>query len=272
MSRKNPSAADLLVLAPWWVSAILGAVLYVALKWIVPHFAATASNPFYKAFGTSIPSLAPMAAIFCAALAVMSAIFARRQRKLVDSQTSLESLKSINWQEFEWLVGEAFRRQGYAVEVGLTQGADGGVDVVLRKSGKTTIVQCKHRKSSSVSVPVVRELFGVMTAEKADAAIVITTGTFTRDAYAFAAGRPLQLIDGDQLLALVKSVQKGSSIADSENQPVHNPSAVTLPSRTVPSCPKCGAAMARRTARRGANAGNQFWGCSTYPKCHAVVN
>jgi restriction system protein len=27
-----------------------------------------------------------------------------------------------------------------------------------------------------------------------------------------------------------------------------------------------------RTAKRGANAGNQFWGCSTYPKCNAVVN
>ena len=32
-------------------------------------------------------------------------------------------------------------------------------------------------------------------------------------------------------------------------------------------CPKCGAGLVLRTARRGANAGSQFWGCSRYPKC-----
>ncbi|WPJ98098.1 NERD domain-containing protein [Coraliomargarita algicola] len=32
-------------------------------------------------------------------------------------------------------------------------------------------------------------------------------------------------------------------------------------------CPNCGAPLVTRTARRGANAGNQFLGCSQYPKC-----
>ncbi len=32
-------------------------------------------------------------------------------------------------------------------------------------------------------------------------------------------------------------------------------------------CPKCGAALIRRTACRGANAGRSFFGCSGYPKC-----
>ncbi len=36
-------------------------------------------------------------------------------------------------------------------------------------------------------------------------------------------------------------------------------------------CPQCGAEMVLRTARRGANAGNQFWGCSNYPKCRQVL-
>ena len=37
-------------------------------------------------------------------------------------------------------------------------------------------------------------------------------------------------------------------------------------------CPKCGSGMVLRTARNGANAGNQFWGCSAYPKCRMVKN
>jgi len=35
----------------------------------------------------------------------------------------------------------------------------------------------------------------------------------------------------------------------------------------APVCPKCGEAMALRTASKGANAGSQFWGCCGYPKC-----
>ena len=38
----------------------------------------------------------------------------------------------------------------------------------------------------------------------------------------------------------------------------------------VCSCPGCGSAMVLRTARRGSQAGQRFWGCSTYPKCRTV--
>jgi restriction system protein len=35
-------------------------------------------------------------------------------------------------------------------------------------------------------------------------------------------------------------------------------------------CPKCGQSMVLRTARSGANKGNEFWGCSGYPQCRTV--
>ncbi|MDD3394162.1 MAG: NERD domain-containing protein [Anaerotignum sp.] len=35
-------------------------------------------------------------------------------------------------------------------------------------------------------------------------------------------------------------------------------------------CPKCGAPMVLRTAQKGANKGEKFWGCSNYPKCIAI--
>ena len=37
-------------------------------------------------------------------------------------------------------------------------------------------------------------------------------------------------------------------------------------------CPKCGNKLVLRTAKKGANAGNQFWGCSGFPKCRFVKN
>lgn len=39
----------------------------------------------------------------------------------------------------------------------------------------------------------------------------------------------------------------------------------------VPACPLCGEPMCRRTARKGANAGKMFWGCSAYPECKGIV-
>ncbi|WP_420554031.1 NERD domain-containing protein [Neptuniibacter marinus] len=36
-------------------------------------------------------------------------------------------------------------------------------------------------------------------------------------------------------------------------------------------CPKCGSGMIIRESKRGANAGKNFWGCSTFPRCRAVV-
>ncbi|MCL4266065.1 MAG: DUF2726 domain-containing protein [Anaerolineae bacterium] len=38
----------------------------------------------------------------------------------------------------------------------------------------------------------------------------------------------------------------------------------------VPHCPECGAPMVLRTAQKGTNAGNQFWGCAQYPRCRGI--
>lgn len=40
---------------------------------------------------------------------------------------------------------------------------------------------------------------------------------------------------------------------------------------TAAACPECEGSMVRRTARRGANAGSEFWGCAAFPKCRAVL-
>ncbi len=43
-------------------------------------------------------------------------------------------------------------------------------------------------------------------------------------------------------------------------------------SKTKTWCPQCGSDMVLRTAKRGDNKGQQFWGCSSYPKCRAIVS
>lgn len=160
-----------------------------------------------------------------------------------------KTLENISWREFEQLVGELFHRRGFRVAE--TQyGADGGVDLILHRQGKTYLVQCKQWKAFKVGVKVVRELYGVMAAEGAVGGYVVTSGRFTEQAYEFAKGLELYLIDGEALY-----------------QWIHEEIPNRAKQQDTPPCPECGAPMKKRTAKRGAHAGYTFWGCTRYPSC-----
>ena len=45
----------------------------------------------------------------------------------------------------------------------------------------------------------------------------------------------------------------------------------TATEQAVPACPRCAAPMVLRRATTGSNAGREFWGCSTFPKCRATL-
>jgi restriction system protein len=258
MPRQNESFGEILLKLPWWVSAFLGVLAFGGLRWGLPIWAGQDNTRQMLAKGV-IP-LAPLALLLFGIFAAGSFLFARKRHRLVDQQVSLEQLRETPWKDFEHLVAEAYRRQGYHVEYSLGRGADGGVDLTLHKNGHKSLVQCKQWKVFSVGAPVIREMFGLLTAEKADQAIIVTTGNFTRDAQDFAAGKPIRLVDGPRLLALVQSVQAKPGDSESETT-------LTSVEPTIPTCPQCGKPMVQRIAQRGSKAGNSFWGCSAYPAC-----
>lgn len=178
---------------------------------------------------------------------------------LLDRQTSVKSIKAVTWKDFEYLVSEAYRRQGYSVKENTSAGADGGIDLVLGKDGERILVQCKNWRSSKVGVSTVRELFGVVTAEGASGGIVVCSGHFTTDAVEFARGKPITLVDGAALSRLIGDIQKSPKIQAEVQPKVHETT-----------CPVCQSPMVMRTAKRGKNAGGSFWGCSRYPKCRGT--
>jgi len=187
--------------------------------------------------------------------AAISAYHAWRRGELLDRQTSVKSIKAVNWKDFEYLVSEAYRRQGYSVQENTFDGADGGVDLVLNKDGNRILVQCKNWRSRKVGVSTIRELFGVVTAESANEGIVVCSGYFTSEAMEFAKDKPITLVDGAALSQLIGDVQKSPQIKTSMKDSA---------------CPVCRSPMVMRTARRGKNAGNGFWGCSRFPKCRGT--
>ena len=179
----------------------------------------------------------------------------RRQRVYAD-------LAALSWVQFEQVIADAFRRHGYRVrETGGRYQADGGVDVVLQRDGETTIVQAKHWRRDRVGVALVRELYGVQHPMQAHHAMFVVLGRYTTDAAAFAAQTGVTLVDGEQLLSIIRTGLDGAALVLPDPPPPQ-----------APSCPTCSARMVRRTAQRGALAGHDFWGCSRYPACRCTVN
>ncbi len=259
MARHNGSILDDLALYPWWVNVILAVVVYLSLKYWIPTI--EFQNPFYAGIAKGVHVLAPTLAGILLLPAAVSAINSWRKGRLLQRQKGIGSIRSIAWREFEELVGEAYRRKGYRVTETGGGGADGGVDLILRKNGEHLLVQCKNWRMDKVGVKVVRELYGVVAAEGATGGIVICSGAFTQEARDFARGKPIELVEGTALARMVEEVKKKpSSIIDI------NP---ILPGtrRTVNKCPLCGGEMVLKTARRGPKAGEDFWSCSAFPKC-----
>jgi restriction system protein len=172
------------------------------------------------------------------------------------------TITSMSWRDFERLVGEVFRRQGFTVSGFGGQGPDGGVDLGLTKNGQRFLVQCKHWRKRQVGVTVVRELNGVVSAQGAHGGFVVTGGEFSREARAFADSCGIKLIDGRKLEELIGDIPSRNSAADS---------GVAVIAVHEPMCPQCGTAMIQRTAKKGQFAGQAFWGCGRYPKCKGIL-
>lgn len=255
MARRNENILELLSQCPWWLSVIASATAFIGLRFIVP--AVDVQNPFFKGLTGAAPSIAPVAFLLLLP-APFSYFDSLRKKKLLDKQKDLDSIRSLPWKQFEELVAEAYRRKGYSVVENHTVGADGGIDLVLKQNGNRFLVQCKQWKKQKVDVRVVREMYGVMTAESATGVIIMTSGLFTLDAKSFAENKPIDLVEGHQLADLTRGAQ---------GKPFPAAAEAAMPQDTEKSCQNCGAKLVLRTARRGNNAGSKFWGCSSYPKC-----
>lgn len=252
---------------PWWVSVVLAGLVFVVARWAVP--AVAGSRPTLAAIAHAIASHAHwLAAIFLLPVPFALLHTARRKR-LLAAQPSLDRINALSWQEFEHLVAEAYRRRGYRVRERGGSGADGGIDLELRAKDKTLVVQCKRWNVQAVGVERVRELYGAMVGEQAHGAIVVTSGRYTPDAIEFARDKPIKLVDGGELVELLKAVQ-GTRYASEKARVRRTESPVITTAEGPITCPQCGSSMVRRVARQGANAGGEFWGCTRFPACRGT--
>ena len=176
----------------------------------------------------------------------------------IRTELTLELLDRLEWKRFENLVCLYYRALGQRAELtGI--GADGGVDIKLYEGNAilpTTYVQCKAWGSRDVDVKPIRELFGVMSADRVLEGLFITTGRYTASAMAFARGNGIQLISGADFIRMF------SGLPIEQQIPILTE--VTSGDFTTPSCPSCNIKLVLRSE-------GKFWGCRNYPRCKTRI-
>src|SRR5689334_17494740 len=145
MDRLADALMETLSSLTGWAVLAIGLVFYPVFGLVVP-----------LALGLSVPQLIlfNVAGVVFAGVVSLGWLAGRveaaRRRQLVEWTTDLRLLTS---DEFEWLVGETFAREGWAVRhTGRQDAPDGYIDLELNGHGKRLIVQCKRWESRPIGV------------------------------------------------------------------------------------------------------------------------
>ena len=274
------AVVELTSLMPWWIGVALAVVSYLWLHSIATKPLTATLQPGHEgnfavlAIWHGLATAGQYVLPFLLLLGAGISAYKRHRAKHLHAEAAnrADSVAQMTWRDFEVLVGEYFRRQGFTVFDNGGGGPDGGVDVLLQKGADRYLVQCKQWRALRVGVQPVRELYGVMAARRVAGGFVVTSGEFTQEARSFAEGREIQLINGRALQSGIRA-QSNPAALPARSVPTATLAVPAVPAApAIPSCPRCNAPMVLRQARSSTAAGKQFWGCSLYgqSKCRGT--
>lgn len=176
---------------------------------------------------------------------------------------SLDLLCAIDWKRFEEVCAEYFRLCGFHAAT-QSHGPDGGIDVKLYapkdQSRLVNIVQCKQW-SKPIGPKALRELLGVMTANKLSRGIFVTSSVFNDEATRFASDNHIHLLDGNRFMSKI--------LERSPEDQARLLKVATEGDFLTPSCPSCGIKLLKRERKKDRV---KFWGCANFPRCRYILN
>jgi restriction system protein len=255
MAEKVRGLLNGLVKFPWWGSMFLSAAVYAALFWVVPLI--IEGQSLLRPLTPFAERMAPAAAFLMLISAAVSAYHQICKGWLLERPADVGAGEGPKRRQFESLVGEAFRRQGYMVLHRIEDGPGRGANIWLRKNGQVAFVQCKHWKARTVGVEAVRELSGIMATECVQNGIIVTCGSFTLDAVELARGSSIALIDGPRLMQLI-TFQQQSGYRQAEQE-------------AAQTSPRHGSGMVPRVAGKGPYGRKAIHVRLRSPECRSLV-
>jgi hypothetical protein len=183
-----------------------------------------------------------------------------RPSKPLSTSGLIEQLRSIDWFQFEKLLGHIYQKQGYSVTRRGGANPDGGIDLIIQKDGQCAAVQCKQWKTWNVGIKTVREFLGALMDAGIQKGKFITLRGYTGEAKQLAEKYDIEIVNEVGLAQMIESTDAR-----------FDPEVLKLLHDTGKFCPKCEREMGVRVAGKGPNQGGKFWGCSGYPKCHFTL-
>lgn len=137
---------------------------------------------------------------------------ARRDQEFADNLRRKEFLKRMDPLEFERLVCRLYSKMGYEVQTTARTG-DEGADGFLTKDGAKYVLQCK-RVQNSVGQPILRDLYGTLMHFQCQGGIVVTTGSVSSAAREWAHGKPITIVEIDELQQLLQVHHGNQNVAE----------------------------------------------------------
>jgi len=176
------------------------------------------------------------------------------------AKKSLSDLQDMSWREFEEYVWSLFSKLGYSID-SKNDPLEAGADLKISRDDKTSLVRCRKYYVRKVPFAMLNEFCGAVDAEPSlEKGYFITTGFFTREAEKFAAGKPIELIDGKRLMDFVRIADSIDSVQ--ERLSIHN-----SPLQEESLCTKCGASTVLRAPGCEVSSLRLFRECSLSPEC-----
>ena len=177
----------ILLRSPWWISLAIGVVIgLVAAAVLPPDFrvaGAVSGFPFF----------------------VISVMAARRQwgqPSAAQVARTLETMSAMPWPAFARALETAFQRDGYAVQ----RGTAPGVDFMLERQGRTTLVSARRWKAARIGLEPLRELQAARAAADAQDALCIALGEFTDNTRPFVREHNLTLWQSAELAKALRGI------------------------------------------------------------------
>ncbi|MCK7502965.1 MAG: restriction endonuclease [Desulfobacterales bacterium] len=271
MARRNSPLNDLFDIAAtlsWWAGVGIAIAVFVVLHSIagttvaVPTGSAGMGDFAVKSLGITLAKFGQWILPIPLLLGAAASACQRRKRAQLHAEAGgtggQAAIDGMSWQEFEMLVGEAFRQRGFsALETG-GGGADGGVDLgpfegSREVSGAMQAVAGaqgrRHRRARTL-----RRDGGT----GCDRRVRGDIGHVHLDAIDFAKGRNIDLIDGPKLGVMIRNATRAGEAGSASHKVAAVPDkradkAVAPQESDVPKCPKCGSDMLKRIAKQAAN-------------------
>ncbi len=175
--------------SPWWLSVLIAAAVFMAVRLFMPD---------YAAFAATLPFLG------------IAGYAGWRQSRVLSAERvdeALAALRAMSWQEFAAIMEAAFRSDGYAV-VALNRGA---ADFELRKSGRVALAGCKRWKVAQTGIEPLRELLLAKEAAGAQECIYVAAGDLSQNARQFAAQKEIRLLCEVELAQFLARTKSGKS-------------------------------------------------------------